>query len=141
METRAARDRRSDAASAQRNPSSSGIVLWRPDVVIATSLQAAIDGSSAGVRVPRPSVTLAQPLHRPERVKARIEATRSILSSLAEARRTLDAGVATPGFDSVSERDRVSATIETYRAEAALDDVLRTASRHVTTLMKERGLR
>ena len=40
-----------------------------------------------------------------------------------------------------STRDRVSATIAAYRAEAALDDVLSGAWRRMSMLMEERGLR
>jgi len=97
------------------------------------------DGAAPIIAAPRPRVTLAQPVHRPDRVKTRFEATRSMLGTLVDARRTLDAHARFA--DGATERERVSATIDTYRAEAAFDDVLQTASRQVTTLMKERGLR
>lgn len=140
MDTRTGRQRdpRGNAPSNSRNAAPSGIVLWRPEIVLATSMPDT-DGAAPIVTAPRARVTLAQPVHAPDRVKTRIEATRSLLSSLVEARRTLD--VHTRLADGGTERERVSATIETYRAEAALDDVLQTASRQVTTLMKERGLR
>jgi hypothetical protein len=37
-------------------------------------------------------------------------------------------------------RERVSATIDAYRAEGALDDVLSGAWRRMSALMEERGL-
>jgi hypothetical protein len=40
-----------------------------------------------------------------------------------------------------STRERVSATIAAYRAEAALDDALSGTWRRISALMEERGLR
>ena len=111
------------------------VVLWRPDVILA-SVVAGAD--------PRPRVRLAEPQHRPENVRARVETARTILGSLAEARATLTAQM-TAEHERVqaepTERGRVSATIRAYRLEAALDEVLTTASTQVSLLMKERGLR
>jgi hypothetical protein len=111
------------------------VILWRPDVVLA-SVTTGTD--------PQPRVRLVEPHERPENVRARVETARSILGSLAEARETLTAQIA-EAHDRAragqTERGRVSATIQAYRLEAALDDVLTTASTQVSLLMKERGLR
>ncbi|MBI1734992.1 MAG: hypothetical protein HYR51_07445 [Candidatus Rokubacteria bacterium] len=111
------------------------MILWRPDVVLA-SVVAAAD--------PRPRVRLAEPHHRPESVRARVETARSILGSLVEARESLTAQMTMAQERAQveqTERGRVSATIQAYRLEAALDDVLTTTSTQVSLLMKERGLR
>ena len=47
----------------------------------------------------------------------------------------------TRAAEAASTRERVSATIAAYRAEAAMDDVLTGAWRRVSALMEERGLR
>ena len=111
------------------------VVLWRPEVVLATVF--------AGAE-PRPRVRLAEPYERPENVRTRVESARSILGSLAEARETLTTQM-TAEHERVraeqTERGRVSATIRAYRLEAALDEVLTTASTQVSMLMTERGLR
>lgn len=111
------------------------LILWRPDVVLA-SVVAGAD--------PRPRVRLAEPHHRPESVRARVETARTILDSLVDARETLTTQMAQAQERAQleqTERGRVSATIQAYRLEAALDDVLATTSTQVSLLMKERGLR
>lgn len=111
------------------------LILWRPDVVLA-SVVAGAD--------PRPRVRLAEPHHRPESVRARVETARTILDSLVEARETLTVQMTQAQERSQvepTERGRVSATIQAYRLEAALDEVLATTSTQVSLLMKERGLR
>ena len=112
----------------------SSLILWRPDVVLASVV--AVE--------PRPQVRLAEPHHRPESVRARFETARTILGSLAEARETLAAQMTQAQHRAQAEpteRGRVSATIQAYRLEAALDEVLTTTSTQVSLLMKERGLR
>jgi hypothetical protein len=42
--------------------------------------------------------------------------------------------------ETLSERDRVSVAIDTYRVDAALDAVLAATSNQVSALLKERGL-
>jgi hypothetical protein len=67
-----------------------------------------------------------------------------VLASLDEARQTLGTASADArrrAEDAASTRERVSATIAAYRAEAALDDVLSGAWRRMSALMEERGLR
>jgi hypothetical protein len=112
----------------------SSVILWRPEIVLASALERP---------KPRPSVKLAEPHHRPESVSARVEAARSMLTSLAGARETLTSRM-TLAQDRArcaqTERDRVSATFDAYRLEATLDDVLTTTSTQVSLLMKERGL-
>ena len=111
------------------------VVLWRPDVIVA-SVVAGAD--------PRPMVRLAEPHHRPESVRARVETARTILGSLAGARETLATHMTLAqerAQAEQTERGRVSATIEAYRLEAALDEVLTMTSTQVSLLMKERGLR
>jgi hypothetical protein len=114
---------------------SSTVVLWRPDIVLAARV--------ASIERPAP-VTVAEPVHRPENVQARLEAARSILGRLEEARLTLGIQAEAArlrAHEAVSERERVSATIDTYRVEAVLDDLLTVTSSQVSLLMKERGLR
>lgn len=117
-----------------RRPSP-GVTLWRPDIVLASAV------------LPSPSaaaVTLAGPSLRPEAVRSQLGNTRTVLNALAVARQALDAEAATArgrGEQATTPRARVAAAIETYRAEAALDEVLTRTMREVKTLMEERGLR
>ncbi len=136
METRQSRDRRPVSQDRSRIKATSGVILWRPDIVLAASTR----------RIERPSssVVLAEPIHRPESVKARNEAAWSLLASLSEARETLSAQAAAIEARALlaeSDRERVSLAFDHYRVEAALDDVLSTASTQVSALLKERGLR
>jgi hypothetical protein len=111
------------------------VVLWRPEIVLAAST----------ARIERaPTVIVAEAVHRPESVRARLGAVQSILGRLAEARESLGAEAASAqarAIEAASERERVSATMDTYRVEAALDDLLTVTSSQVSLLMKERGLR
>ncbi len=139
METRQTRDRRpvsQDRARTRPTRPPSGVILWRPDIVLA----------SASQRVERPSssVVLAEPIHRPESIKARNEAAWSLLSTLSEARESLSARAAAieaRAVEADSDRERVTLAIDRYRVEAALENVLSTASSQVSALLKERGLR
>ena len=81
----------------------SGFVIPRGDIVLSQRRRPI---------VPRPRVTIASPGLRPGAAALRIEAARSALETLTQA-----------------------------RAEAALDDVLRRTLTEVTALMEERGLR
>ena len=63
----------------------SSVVLWRPGIVLSSDLR--------HIEVP-PAVQVAEPVHRPESVKARIDAAWSLLGSLADARQTLGARAA-----------------------------------------------
>src|SRR5262244_1516154 len=107
---------------------SSGIALWRPDIVLPNAIDPAPE---------RPKVMIAEPRHRPEAVRAQVEATRTLLDSLVEAREAFRARVADLDPAVGGERERVTTMIETYRAKSALDEALRRAS----TIMDTRGQR
>lgn len=116
-------------------PRASGITLWRPEILLAKAIE---PGAW------RPRVLIAEPALRPEAVRAQLEATGSMLASLAEARQILASRAAAweaRALEADSDRERVTAMIETYRVKTALDDVLRGTLRHVTALIEERGLR
>ena len=122
-----------EAPTASLVTRSSGIALWRPDVVLPKAIVPAPE---------RPRVTIAEPGQRPDAVRAQVEATRSLLDSLVEARqafhsRTADLDPAAGG----SERERVTTMIETYRAKGALDEALRGTLRRAGTMMDTRGQR
>jgi len=108
----------------------SGIALWRPDIVVPKTIVRA---------TAPPKVMIAEPGQRPEAVRAQVEATRSLLDSLAGAREALRARTADLEHPVVGggERERVTAMIETYRAKSALDEALRRA----TTMIDTRGQR
>lgn len=128
------------ALTAEPEPSTrkrraSGIALWRPDILLADAVNP--EGW-------RPRVQIAEPGLRPEAVKAQIEATRSMLASLAEARQVLGSWAAASearALQAGSERERVAAMIETYRLKTELDSVLQGTLRQVAALMDERGPR
>jgi hypothetical protein len=111
------------------------IALWRPEIVLATSITAA---------PARRAVALAEPASRPEAIVSQLGTTHSVLATLADARRELGTATADAhrrAEEAPSTRERVSATIAAYRAEAALDDVLSGAWNRMAALMEERGLR
>ena len=113
----------------------SGVVIPRGDIVLSSRPRPV---------VPRPRVTIAGPGLRPDATAVRIEAARSALQTLTEARDGFVARAAAARErvrTAPDERVRVAAMAETYRAEAALDDVLRRTLNEVTALMEERGLR
>ena len=113
----------------------SGLVIPRGDIVL---------GARRRPIVPRTRITIASPGLRPDATAQRIEAARSALQTLTEARDGFVAHAAAARErvrTAPDERTRVTAMTETYRAEAALDDVLRRTLVEVTTLMEERGLR
>jgi hypothetical protein len=121
-------------SSRRRLKTSPAVALWRPEIVLATSITAA----------PRRAVTLAEPAVRPEALGPQLDAARTLLASLADARQSLGTVAAEAhrrAEQAGSTRERVSATIAAYRAEAALDDALTGAWRRISVLMEERGLR
>jgi hypothetical protein len=122
-------------SSRRRIKSLPAVSLWKPEIVLATSIEAAPT---------RRSVVLAEPATRPEALRTQLGAAHTLLAGLDSARESLGAASAVAharaGVAS-STRERVSATIAAYRAEAALDDVLTGAWRRVAALMEERGLR
>ena len=132
MERATAGERRGKSKGTGRT---SGVIVWRPDIVLA-----------GGIMKPerRPAVILAEPHERPESVRARVEAAQSVLGTLAGAREALASRLVQTHDRArlaLTERDRVSATIDAYRLEAQLDEVLTVTSTQVSMLMKERGLR
>lgn len=113
---------------------SSGITLWRPEIIVPGGV----------VMAERPRVMIAEPAQRPDAVRAQIDATRSLLSSLADVREKLADRAATAEAQELtagSERKRVAAMIETYRVKSALEDVLQGTLRQMSALMGERGRR
>jgi hypothetical protein len=110
------------------------VSLWRPDVVLATSITAAPR---------RRAVAVAGPAARPPALQTQLGAARSVLDSLAGVRALGAASTVAHARaeHAGSTRERVSATIAAYRAESALDDVLAGAWRRISALMEARGLR
>ena len=112
----------------------SGVVLPRGDIVL----------SRRRPIVPRTRITIAGPALRPDATAVRIESARSALRALTEARDGFVARAAAARElvrVAPDERTRVAAMAQTYRAEAALDEVLKKTFNEVTALMEERGLR
>jgi hypothetical protein len=117
----------------RRLASPPAVALWKPDIVLATSLM------SAPARRP---VSVADPAARPEALRTQLGAASVLLASLAEAREALGSAAADARVGQAgSARERVAATFAAYRAEAALDDVLTGTWRQVSALMEARGLR
>ena len=126
-------DRRLETPKKTVKPRTSRITLWRPEITLAK-----------GSLVSLPRVALGEPALRPEAMRAHLDATRSLLRGLTEAETASDLSVReleVTRQHGGSERERVRETIEAYRAESRLDDVLRGTLRQVTALMEERGLR
>jgi hypothetical protein len=121
-------------SAARIKPRPSGVTLWQPEIVVPEGV----------VMAQRPRVTIAEPAQRPDAVRAQIDATRSLLSSLADARQVLAgraAAAEAQELDAGSERERVAAMIETYRVKSVLEDVLQGTLRQMNALMGERGRR
>jgi len=111
----------------------SPIALWRPEIVLPERPLAH-----------RSIVLSGEPTVRPEATRVQLDSTRTVLSALAEKRETLRARAALAEArvrDAVTDQERVSAVLETYRVESALDDVLTGTMKQLTSLMKDRGLR
>lgn len=116
-------------------PRVSGITLWRPEIVFPSA-------ASTAVRSAR--VVVAEPALRPDAVRAQIEATQSLLSSVAEAQLALGvraAAAETRAAMAGSPGERVAAVMEAYRIHAELDNVLRKTLLRAGALLEERGLR
>lgn len=116
-------------------PRRPAVSLWRPEIVLARSIDQAPG---------RASVTLATPASGPEAVRTQLESARTLADQLADARQSFGAQAAAArgrAEHASCERERVTATMEAYRAEAALDDVLTGTFREVSALMERRGLR
>jgi hypothetical protein len=110
---------------------SSDVILWQPNIVLASRVEAPAR---------RKPVTLAAPMAQPESGEPRIVGS---IFSLAGAGALLAARAAETRARSAeadSDRERVSAAMAAYRLEASFDEVLTGAYRQVTALMEERGL-
>ena len=110
-----------------------GVALWRPQIVL--------PGRAASV-TGTPSIVLPDPRLRPEAVRARLEATQSVLASVAQAGQALRiSSAAERALTASSDRERIAAVIETYRVSAALEAVLGRTVRRARALLEERGIR
>jgi len=110
---------------------SADVILWQPDIVLASRVEAPAR---------RKPVTLAAPTAQPESGEPRIVGS---IFSLAGAGAVLAARAAETRARSAeadSDRERVSAAMAAYRLEASFDEALTGAYRQVTALMEERGL-
>ncbi|HET9489544.1 MAG TPA: hypothetical protein VFR64_07305 [Methylomirabilota bacterium] len=115
-------------------PRASGITLWRPGIVLPDAF--------ATARSPR--VVVAEPTTRPDAVRAQLEATQSLLSSMAEAQMALGARAAAAERRAATAGSpglRVAAVVEAYRIHAELDGILRRTLQRAQALLEERGLR
>jgi hypothetical protein len=110
---------------------SSDVILWQPNIVLASRIEAPAR---------RKPVTLAAPTAQPESGEPKIVGS---IFSLADAGAVLAARAAETRARSAeadSDRERVSAAMAAYRLEASFDEALTGAYRQVTALMEERGL-
>jgi hypothetical protein len=115
---------------------SSGVTLWNPELVLADRKQR--------IPPPRRLVMPGEPVLRPEAVRAQVDAAKTLLRSFTQAHEMLGAEISRAearGTDGMSERERVSATIETYRLKAEMDDVLKGTMRKMMALMEGRSVR
>lgn len=113
---------------------SSGVTLWEPEIVLVEKHPTLVQPGT---------ITLAAPAHGPSAVGARLEAARSALGVLTRARTTLGARAADAtarAREARSDGERVSATMATYRVEAALQHVLCRTLERVTALIEEPDL-
>ena len=108
------------------------VVLWRPRIVLAPTLDAA---TTRRRRVTLES--LASPAG-----PAGLPSAQSVLASLADAQASLAraADARARAAEAESARERVVAAMTAYRLEASLDQTLAGTYRQVTELMEERGL-
>ena len=111
----------------------SDVILWRPRIVVAPTLEAAT--------ARRRRVTL-EALASPAAAAMRLGTAESVLGSLADARASLAraADARARAAEAESARDRVIAATTAYRLEASFDQTLAGTYRQVTELMEERGL-
>jgi hypothetical protein len=111
----------------------SAITLWRPEIVLPEP--------PVGYR----SIVMpGEPRRRPDATRAQLDGTRTLLAALAEKRQSLSTRAAHAEArvrEAATDQERVTAMLETYRVESALDDVLTGTMHELASLMKERGLR
>src|SRR5919197_1960857 len=84
----------------RRIKTSPAVSLWRPEIVLATSIEAAAT---------RRPIVLAEPGARPDAIRTQLGAARSLLASLEGARETLTAAAEAAharAEDAASTRDR-----------------------------------
>jgi hypothetical protein len=111
------------------------VVAWEPKVLVA---------SGAALALSRPLVAVGEPAFRPDAVSIQVEVARTLLRALSAAQAGLiseTAAAHTRLTAAGSDRARVTAAREAYRAESALDRVLIRARDEVADLMIQRGLR
>jgi hypothetical protein len=109
------------------------VVLWRPHLVVAPTLEAATT---------RPRRVTLEALASPAAAVSRLGVAENVLGSLADARASLAraADARARAAEAESARERVVAAMTAYRLEASFDQSLAGAYRQVTELMEERGL-
>jgi hypothetical protein len=109
------------------------VVLWRPRLVVAPTLEAATTR--------RRPITL-EALASPAAAATRLGAAEHVLGSLADARASLAraADARARAAEAESARERVIAAMTAYRLEASFDQTLAGTYRQVTELMEDRGL-
>ncbi len=125
-----------DTPPSRLKPPSSGVTLWRPDLVLS--------GRAPRVAPHRSLVTPGEPAFRPEAVRAQVDAAQSLLQSFTEARDQLSVQAARAEAreqHATSDSERVAAAMETYRVKAELDEMLTRTMRRMTALMEGRSLR
>ena len=109
------------------------VILWRPRLVVAPTLEAATTR--------RRRVTL-EALASPAAAAMRLGEAEHLLGSLADARASLAkaADARARAAEAASARERVIAAMTAYRLEASFDQTLAGTYRQVTELMEDRGL-
>jgi hypothetical protein len=109
------------------------VILWRPRLVVAPTLEAATT---------RPRRVTLEALAAPAATATRLGAAEHVLGSLADARASLAraADARARAAEADSARERVIAAMTAYRLEASFDQTLAGTYRQVTELMEERGL-
>ena len=110
---------------------SADIILWRPDIVLASHVEAPAR---------RKPVTLAAPMAQPELGEERIVGSIFSLAGTGALLAARAAETQARSAEAESDRDRVSAAMAAYRLEASFDEALTGAYRQVAALMEERGL-
>jgi hypothetical protein len=121
--------------SSNNNGLSRRVTVWEPTIVLAPGSVIALG---------HPLVAVGEPAFLPDAVFVQLDVTRTLLRALstAQAALTSEAIVAHDRLTAAgSDRARVAAAQEAYRAESELDRVLVRAREEVVDLMIQRGLR
>jgi hypothetical protein len=112
-----------------------GVTAWEPEIVLAPG---------SAIALGRPLVAVGEPVFRPDAVSVQLDATRTLLLALSTAQAVLTSETAAAQMRLTaagSDRARVTAAQQAYRAESELDRVLIRARDEVIDLMTQRGLR